>query len=240
MEGFERTWPELTNLVGSLSADLVDDMEGIGHDIQNAIAEGFGATASIDRQMAKNLDDVAKIQDDFQKKIVTQDLETLQKKANDLFTDPKTAADYYKMVSGHEFELLKIRQQIADATTDEEKDRLNKQLILVSRAQDAELDQFYAKQKGQTSPMQNIADEINKVIAALSAVKGLTDDQLHFIDTLGGIYQAFANPPSTSAHPAYTGQTSYNSTTNVNMPVYTNNTPGALQQSYAVLQAGMI
>jgi len=242
MRGIEGAWPELTNLVGSLSADLVDDMEGIGRDIQNAIGEGFGATASIDRQMSKNLDEIGKIQDEFTKKIVTQDLDALQKKATDLFgDDPKVAADYYKMASNQEFELLKIRKQIAEATTDEEKDRLNKQLILVSRAQDAELDQFYAKQKGKVSPAQNIANEINDVMKALSdpALK-LTNDQLRIVDLLTGVYSQFANPPSTSLHPAYTGQTSYNSTTNVNMPVYTNNTPGALQQSYAVLQAGMI
>ena len=167
---------------------------------------------------------------------------TRSKKATDLFgDDPKVAADYYKMVSGHEFETLKLRQKIADASTDEEKDRLNKQLILVSRAQDAELDQFYAKQKGKVSPAQNIANEINDIMKALSdPALHLTNDQLRIVDLLTGVYGQFANPPSTSLHPAYTGQTSYNSTTNVNMPVYTNNTPGALQQSYAVLQAGMI
>jgi len=232
------TWPDLTNMVGGLSADLVDEMDDLGQKMQNAIAGNFGATASIDRQMAKNLDEVGKIQDEFTKKIVTQDLQTLQKKANDLFADPKAAADYYKMVSAHEFETLKIRQQIAKATTQEEKDRLNQQLILISRAQDAELDQFQTKQKGQVSPMQQIANECNDIMKALPTT--LTDDQIKVLDFLTGVYGRLANPPSVTPTPAYTGQTSYNSTTNVNMPVYTNNTPGALQQSYAVLQAGMI
>ncbi len=241
MRGIEGTWPELTNLVGGLSADLVDDMEGIGRDIQNAIGEGFGATASIDRQIAKNLEAVGKIQDSFQQKIVMQDLETLQKKATDLFgDDPKAAADYYKMVSAHEFETLKLRQQIADASTDEEKDRLGNQLMLISRAQDAELDQFYSKQKGKISPAQNIANEINEVMKALSdpALK-LTDDQLKIVDLLTGAYSQFANPPTTMPGRAYTGQT-YQSTTNVSMPIYTNNTPAAMQQSWAVMNAGMI
>ncbi len=241
MRGIENTWPELTNLVGGLSADLVDDMEGIGRDIQNAIGEGFGATASIDRQIAKNLDAVGKIQDQFQQKIVMQDLATLQKKATDLFSDdPKAAADYYKMVSAHEFETLKLRQQIADASTDEEKNRLGNQLMLISRAQDAELDQFYSKQKGKISPAQNIANEINEVMKALSdpALK-LTDDQLKIVDLLTGAYSQFANPPTTMPGRAYTGQT-YQSTTNVSMPIYTNNTPAAMQQSWAVMNAGMI
>jgi hypothetical protein len=241
MQGFEQTWPKLIEQVSFLSAKLIDEMSDVGKHMQNAIADGFGATASIDRQIAKNLDQVAKIEDDFQRKIVSQDLETLRKKATDLFgADPKAAADYYKMVSGHEFETLKLRQQIAEATTDAEKDRLNQQLILISRAQDAELDQFYAKQKGAVSPMQQIANEFNDILKSISELKNLTPDQLKVVDMLAGVYGNLASPPKTSPNPAYTGQTSYSSTTNVNMPVYSNNTPAALQQSWAVLQAGMI
>jgi len=239
MIGVERTWPEMTNLIGGLSEDLVDEMENIGRAMNNAIAEGFGATSTIDRQLAKNLDDVAKIEDAFQQKIVTQDLDTLLKKSQQLFADPKAQADYFKMASAHEFELLKIRQQIAEATTDEDKDRLNKQLILISRAQDAELDQFYKKQEGAVSPAQAIAEQINDIMKALSGLK-LTDDQIKIVDLLGGMYNKIANPSSVPTNPAYTGATSYSSTTNLNMPIYTNQSPGVLSDSMAIAGAALL
>lgn len=238
MEGITETWPDMINLVGNISGDLIDEMTNIGRDMQNAIAGGFGATASIDRQMAKNLDQIGEIQDEFTRKIVSQDLDALQKKANSLFVDPKVAADYYKMVSNQEFETLKIREQIAKATTDDEKARLEQQLVLISRAQDAELDQFYAKQQGQQSPGEQIADSINKVMGVLSGIN-LTDSQIAIVSLLANIRESIVRPPQTS-YPAYTGQGSYTgNTTNVNMPIYTNNTPAALQQSWAVLNASM-
>lgn len=238
MEGITETWPDMINLVGNISGDLIDEMTNIGRDMQNAIAGGFGATASIDRQMAKNLDQIGEIQDEFTRKIVSQDLDALQKKANSLFVDPKVAADYYKMVSNQEFETLKIREQIAKATTDDEKARLEQQLVLISRAQDAELDQFYAKQQGQQSPGEQIADSINKVMGVLSGIN-LTDSQIAIVSLLANIRESIVRPPQTS-YPAYTGQGGYTgNTTNVNMPIYTNNTPAALQQSWAVLNASM-
>jgi len=240
MQGVENTWPEMTNLIGGLSADLVDEMENIGRAMNDAIAGGFGATASIDRQIAKNLDDVSKIEDAFQQKIVGQDLDAQLKKAQELFADPKAQADYFKMASAHEFELLKIRQQIADATTDEDKARLNQQLILISRAQDAELDQFYKKQQGATSPAQDIANQINDVIAALSGLS-LTDDQIAIVNLLGSMYNQIANPSSVPTNPAYTGATtSYNQSTTVNMPVYTNNSPRAIHDSMAIAGAALL
>jgi len=239
MLGVSGTWPEMTNLVGGLSADLVDEMEGIGRAMNDAIAGGFGATASMDRQMAKNLDDLSKIDDAFQKKIATQDLQALLKKSQDLFQDPKAQADYFKMASAHEFELLKIRQQIAEATTDEDKDRLNQQLILISRAQDAELDQFYKKQQGATSPAQDIANQINDIMKALSGLD-LTDDQIRIVDLLSGMYNQIANPATVSTHPAYTGQTSYNQSTTLNMPIYTNQSPGVLSDSMAIAGAALL
>ena len=275
MQGIEGDWPQLTNLIGNISADLIDEMEDIGTAMNNALAEGFGATSSIDRQMAKNLDDIAKIEDAFTQKVVSQDLDTLLKKSQSLFTDPKAQADYFKMASGHEFELLKIRQQIADTTTDAEKERvdlheqlalavtdeekerlkqllamnaraqeadinrLNQQLILISRAQDAELDQFYKRQEGATSPLQDVANQINEIIMALSGMD-LTEDQIKVVDLLAGIYNKAAYPTQTPTNPAYTGATSYSSTTNLNMPIYTNNSPGALQSSMAIAGAALL
>jgi len=239
VQGIEREWPQLTTMISTISDDLIKEMESIGQAMNNALAEGFGSTASIDRQMAKNLDDIGKIEDAFTQKIVSQDLDTLLKKSQSLFADPKAQADYFKMVSGHEFELLKIRQQIADATEQDDQDRLNKQLILISRAQDAELDQFYKKQEGASSPLQDVANQINDIIMALSGMN-LTDDQIKIVDLLAGIYNKAAYPSQTPTNPAYTGQTSYSSTTNLNMPIYTNNSPGALQSSMAIAGAALL
>lgn len=246
MQGFENEWPNLMGLVGTLSDDLVNGMRDVGEQMQNAFADGFGATASIDRQMAKNLDKIGDIDDAFTRSVVTQDLATLQKKATDLFADPTTAAKYFKMVSDQEFETLKIRQQIADATTQLDKERLENQLVLISRAQDAELSQFYAQQTGQVSPLQAIADQINQLITQSGL--GLIDNPIMgMLDQLAAqlsqpiTAQTYVTPPmAANQYGAPQTSSSYSNQQTYNMPVYTNNTPDAIQQSWAVLQASMV
>lgn len=249
MQGLADAWPGLTNLVGSLSGDLIDEMSDIGEQMQNAIADSFGATASMDRQMAKNLDRIGDIEDAFTRAVVAQDLDTLQKKATDLFADPATAAKYFKMVSDHEFETLKIREQIAAATTQMDKDRLTAQLNLISRAQEAELEQFYHNnQPGQPSLMTNLADQVNAVMQALSGIN-LTDDQIKIVDMLAGIWSGlqqpintqarYANPPMMAPQMAARSNSTTTNSTNISMPIYTNNSPAALQQSWAIVQASM-
>ncbi len=85
-------------------------------------------------------------------------------------------------------------------------------------------------------------------MAALAGIN-LTDDQIQIVGLLSSIWgtlqtpiqtraDAYANPPMMQYPTSGSSSTSTN-TTNVNMPIYTNNTPAALQQSWAVMQASM-
>ena len=246
MEGFSNTWPALTGMIGSISADLIDDMKSIGRDMQDAIADSFGATASMDRQMAKNFDRLGNIGSTFLQDYIQQSLAAEQKVA-ETFTDPAAGASYFKMVSDNIFETAALQKKIDESTDDREKERLKAQLILISRAQDAEMEQFRANQAGKQSATEQMADSINAVMAALAGIN-LTDDQIQIVGLLSSIWGQLQTPIQTASPPASAPQmAAQTNTTNyygpvgpqMNMPVYTNNTPGAIQQSWAVMQASM-
>ena len=95
MQGLTDTWPTLTSLIGSISEDLIGEMEDIGSRMQNAIADGFGATASIDRQIAKNLDKFKDVLPQYEK-YTTGALKEAQLQAQE-FLDPAEGAKFFKM-----------------------------------------------------------------------------------------------------------------------------------------------
>lgn len=159
MEGLNSTWPALTDLVSTLSDDLISQVADLGSQIQGIIADSFGATATIDRTIAKNFDRLGNIGDSFLQDYIQQSLAAEQKIA-ETFTDPKAGAAYFKMVSDNIFETAALRKKIEEATDQDEKDRLNAQLIAISRAQDAERSQFYANMQAQANPLQGLIDQI--------------------------------------------------------------------------------
>lgn len=299
MEGFSSTWPQLINLVGSLSGDLIDEMKDIGRQMQDVIADSFGSTASINRQIARNIDSMKDVLPEYTQ-ATSRALQEAQNQASD-FIDPAEGARFFQMRSRQILEYAKLqsdlateqqnagdaamaqaeeaakldelRAQLAVASTEKEieaimkqmdaankaadanrllrieaqaaMERIAAQITLITQAQSAERSQFEA-QKTNTSPALDIADQINAVMKAISGMN-LTDDQIKIVDMLSGVWAGLQQPitsqqglapPQTRYHPTSGGSTSTN-TTNVNMPIYTNNTAAALQQSWAVMQASM-
>jgi TP901 family phage tail tape measure protein len=245
MEGFSNTWPALTGLIGSISADLIGDMENIGRDMQQAIADGFGSTASIDRQIAKNLDKFKDVLPQYEQ-FTSGALREAQSQA-EAFLDPAEGARFFKMRSDQILEYAKLQKDLAKAETDDDRARIEAQMLLINRAQTAEISQFEAQQAGTQSATEKMADDINAIMATIAGIN-LTDDQIQIVGLLSSIWgtlqtplptrtDAYANPPMMQ-YPGGGSSTSTN-TQNINMPIYTNNTPAALQQSWAVMQASM-
>lgn len=245
MQGMSSQMPMLTDLIGSISADLVDEMKDIGRDMQGVIADSFGATASMDRQIAKNLDSFKDILPQYAA-FTTGALKEAQSQAEG-FLDPSEGARFFAMRSKQILEYAKLQKELSEAETQDDRDRIAEQMLLINRAQTAEISQFNANQTAKQSAAQEIADSISAVMAALSGID-LTDDQIKIVDMLSGVWSglqapvqsradAYANPPQTQ-YPSG-GSNTTTSTKTINMPIYTNQTPAALQQSWAVLQASM-
>ena len=274
MEGFAATWPQLTDQVAGLSADLVSSMGDIGKNIQQVIADSFGATASIDRQVAKNLEHVGKISDGFRQQFLSYQLRDQQKIAES-FADPKAGAAYFKKASENIFELEDLREKLNAAATESDRERIQQQIKLIESAQAAEASQFQAQQATQTNPMLDIANQINEVMKTIAGIN-LTDDQIKVVSLLSGVWASLVTPihrafggPVAADQPYLVGEqgpelffpgvsgtimpaassmqlmsggstTNNNQQSTVNMPIYTNQSPQVLQQSWAVMQAGLI
>lgn len=245
MEGFSNWWPSLTNLVAGLGDDLVKQAADIGTSIQSAISDAFGATATIDRQIAANLDKFKDILPQYQQ--YTQGaLKQAEQQARQ-FLDPQEGAKFFQMRSKQILEYAKLQQQLAEAQTDEDRDRIKQQMLLINAAQTAEINAFNANLDATKSGTEKLLADIQALMTAKGTnAKGkevslpgiLEDPTIAALASLLG--QAFA--PPASAQQIYGGggtTTSYNSTQNWNMPIYTNQSPGVLQDSMAIAQASM-
>lgn len=236
-EGILQGWPSLTDQVGSLADGLTGKMQDISKDIQSAIAESFGGTASLDRQIAANLDKVSNMTDSFRQQFITYQLRDAQQIAES-FADPAAGAKYYKMASNNLFELESLREKLNAAATDSDRARIQQQIDLINNAQAAELKAFGAQQQAATSPAQDIADKINDVLKTIAGIH-LTDDQIKIVDLLSGVWAQLVTPPNQTT-PANTGlSTTLNQQTNLNMPIYTNQSPDVLQHSMAIAGAAL-
>jgi hypothetical protein len=211
MLGIEETWPQLTDQIGGLAKGLVDKMQDIGQQMQDIIIDSFGATASIDRQMAKNFDRLGDLGSDFLADYVQQSLAAEQKIAES-FADPSAGAAYFKMVSDNIFETAALQKKIGEAQTQDEKDRLQAQYELISRAQEAERSKFDAEMHGQQSPAQVVAASINDLLGALTNIN-LTDSQIAmtgqlatWLDALGGVPHRAKGGPVDASQPYWIGE----------------------------------
>lgn len=266
MMGMTETLPALKDQIAAISEDLASQFEGIGESIQDAIASGFGATASIDRQIAKNLDSFKDIPDAYRMYTEGALLEAQSQATG--FLDPTEGAKFFAMRSKQILEYSKLQKELNEAATEEDRKRIEQQMLLINAAQTAEIAQYNATMAGKQSITEEIMSQINALMAGFTEFD-LTDEQIKMVDQLatmldqlrptGGRNDAYANPtewmadvpnymapvvspPPTPVQlaPPPPGKTRGDtSTTNVNMPIYTNNSPAALQQSWAVMQASM-
>jgi TP901 family phage tail tape measure protein len=248
MQGVSDTWPQLTDLVGSISDDLIDQMKSIGEDMQGVIADSFGATASIDRQIAQNLDKFKDVLPEYQQ-YTTGALKEAQNQAQ-AFLDPTEGAKFFQMRSKQILEYAKLQKDLDEAETASDRERITNQMALINAAQSAEIKQFDANTSAANSATDSIVNSINDVMKALSGID-LTDEQIHIVDMLSGVWSglqapaqtradAYAHPPMmASQYPSSPPVPPQTSQRTFNMPIYTNQTPAALQQSLAIAEASM-
>jgi hypothetical protein len=239
IEGFSSTWPALQSLVSDLGDDLIGQAADIADQAQGAIGDAFGAIATIDRQKLSNMSAVAAL-DLTHQVSATAMLNDAEAQAQAM-NDPQQAAAYFKMRSAQILELGKLQDQISVTGDRNARARLLAQLDLVTAAQKAEISAFGARSAGQTSPAQDLAAMLQKLLTN-SAMPGILENPVinqlaGLLDQLRGTITPAASIPQLTSG---SGPINYNQNTSYTMPIYTNQSPEALQQSFAVMNAGMI
>ncbi len=234
MEGFSSMWPDLINLVNGLGDDLVSQAQDIAKQVQGAIGDAFGATASIDRQKAATVKAVGGIAAGAQSGIEAMLNDAEQAAA--AINDPQQAAAFFKLRSSQIIELGKLQDQINASTDRAQRDRLLAQQDLINAAQGAEVNAFNAKAAGQTSTTQDLTAQIQKLLAN-NAIPGVLDNPV--VAQLTGFLQQLIAPPSMTAPSSSSASTTYNHVTNLAMPIYTNQSPDVLQSSMAIAGAAL-
>jgi|GEM_PF-5133436 len=233
MAGFQAMWPSLQALVSDLGDDLVNQAARLADDVQGAMADAFGATASIDRQKVNNLKAIKDLSE-AQQAGVQEMLNTVEQEAMQM-TDPKQAQEWFKMRSQQMIELARLNDQIQNTTDRKDKDRLLAQYQLINAANNADIKQFQANAAG-GGGTGSLVDQLRGLLNN-GDMPGILDNPI--MAQLAGLISRLSSPPSTGGQTG--GNTTYiNNTTTNSMPVYSNNSVGALQQSWAVMQAGMI
>ena len=236
MQGFTEMWPALEDLVSGLSDDLVKQAADMAANVQSAIADAFGATASIDRQKVGNLRAVAGLGKDQQATVQSQ-INAAEKIALAM-NDPQQAADYFRMRSKGILELAELQDKINEAQIGSvERQTLLAQQDLINAAQGAEMQAFNARRASQGNPMEAIAAEIGKLLTQIPINDtGVGANLRALLAQIGGTIA----PVATAAQLMASGNsTTNNQQTSYNMPIYTNQSPAVLQQSMAILQASM-
>lgn len=229
MKGLSDMWPALTDLVSSLSDDLISQAKDIADSVQGALADSFGSTASIGRQAAKNLDAIKKMTEPTQA-FLQLALNEAQQQAKAML-DPTEGAKFFQMRSKQIIEEAELQEQLNNAKTQADRDRITAQMALIHEAIVAEQSAFAATAGG--NPMADIKAMIQSLMASGLPVNdtGVGADLARMLTQLISPIMpgaAYAVPPST-----------YSQQTNYNMPVYTNQSPEVLTRSMAIMQASM-
>lgn len=243
MQGILSLWPEVEDLVSSLSDDLMESMDDIGDQVQSILADSFNATASIDRQKVANEEDLSELSEKARSGVQEQ-LNAVEKEAMSM-TDPEQAKKWFQLRSKQMIELAKINEQIQEADDAKERERLVAKYQLINAAQQAEMQAFKANMAAQDSPLQGLIKQLGELFqgglpvndtgagAQLNKLFDLLQSLLQNTNA-NGIYTPPMMPGQYQA--GGTGNT-YSSQNTYNMPIYTNQSLAALQQSFALMQA---
>lgn len=250
MKGISDMWPALTDLVSGLGDDLIKQAADIAQTVQDAIGDAFGATASIDRQMAKNLDSLSKMSDDFYKTATENALRSAADQAK-AFADPTIGAKYYKMRSAQIIEFQDLQKRINEETDADTKASLQQQQILILKAQEAEQSAFDATNSRTKTALDGLAAQLGAIISQIPVNDtGVGHDLMALLRQLeiqSGAYTpppgalgSTVSPPPGQQYAARTSTTNYTNSTNLSMPIYTNNSPSAIQDSIAIASAALL
>lgn len=151
-------------------AGMGDDIQKQAQDVQNAVRNmmesGYSAAADVDRQQAKNIEDLQDLSA-AQQEYAKNELAGAALTANQ-FTNPETAAKYFQIRSKQTFEIAGLMDKYDKETDANLKYAIGQQINLIS---DAYQNQLLALEAGikQENP---IADLVNKLFGE----KGLLSD----------------------------------------------------------------
>ena len=233
MAGFSSAWPQLESLVSDLGDGIIDQAASIASDVQSSIADAFGATANIDRQKIANIKAVAQLRPGQQAGVQSQ-INAAEQIALTM-NDPQQGAEFFKLRSKQLIELGKLNDAI-NATSDEKmRAQLQAEYNLVNAAQQAELKQFDAKVAAGNAT-QDIATKIQQLLSGIDL--GILDNPvIAQLSNLLGQLRAPAAPAT--GYNGVGGTSNFNQNTTLNMPVYTNMSPTAIQSSMAIAGAAL-
>lgn len=190
IQGLLDGWPALTDQIGTIADSLVSQMESIGDRMQSAIAGGFSATSTIDRQLVKNMQSLTSVSEGFYRTATENALKNAQQVAN-AYADPTIGAKFFKMRSDQIFEFQKLQQQIDSETDAAKKQQLQQQQTLITKAQEAEQAAFDAQYSRTGGAAADLVNQIHDLLASISNINQDTNfdtDQLSIVNALWDVF----------------------------------------------------
>jgi len=224
-----------------LQKDLADQ-EQATRDAESQRIEDQKREADLKKQLAQDLTDEQR--DALEKQLdVTTDInaaKAIQAKLDADLTDSQRESLQNDIKAAQQAQINDdaARQESIDSV-----ERLKNQMALINAAQTAELAQFNANQAGQTSPAMQLVGQINEIVKSLSDPKlKLTDAQIAMVDQLSGLVAMLSTPQANPwANPTTTmPNVSTSNVTNLNMPIYSNQSPTVMRDSMAIARAAML
>lgn len=204
---------EMTEDARQEAEDLVDSLASIVEELPDrvhaALADAFDATASIDRQKARNtkaLEDIGaammktadggvlSVTAEAHRNLIREQLAEAERVAAAM-NDPEQAAKFYKMRSSQIFELAKLQQNLSSAQTDAERNSISQQIADIQKAQQAEQAAFQERsQLSNASSLGTLADQLQAVLNAVPDA-GQNPIWMQLYDLLVQINNARMPPP---------------------------------------------
>lgn len=171
--GIEKGAQVALEALEDLSDDLRDVMEDLVNDLEDMVSDALIAGAEGAADMARTrlsaFKDLADLSTDIAAAAQAA-LDEADAQAQQLAqTDAAAAADYYKMRADQIIELAQLQQEISEATSEDERARLEKQLALVLDAQEKERAAFLTTYQVQGDASEQTAARVQETIDELLA-----------------------------------------------------------------------
>lgn len=262
--GLQSTIPSLTSMINQMDSAMIASFAVVDNNVREQVSKitdglmaqiksaqdaignlkiaGFGSTANIDKQKLSNLDALGDVTAGRSRTEAQARLEDAQREAAAI-NDPKQAADYFQMRSEQIIKLAKLQDAFQSATDADAKAAALARYQITEDQISAERQQFSAQQ-AQGSDTSDLITQLQSVLSSSNTLNGQNFSLPGLLDNpvMGQIY-SLLNQLTTPTAPQYIGGTpasnNYAATTNINMPVYTNQSPAVMQQSMAIIGAGL-
>lgn len=176
LEGMLATIPDLMGLVDDLGTSLGDKVADLAGSIHETLADMFDISASVDRQMAKNVEAVGQLAS-YMQSTVQAELDKAQQEAAQ-FENPEQAAKFFKLRSDQILELARLQeeqQEAAHAGDDQRVSDLTRQIALIKAAQEAERKAFGERSQGAGTFGGGLIEDIGKLFDQSVLGEGTSD-----------------------------------------------------------------